>query len=384
MLVWWCCYVALLGADPTQADLLNGETVSGELLRITPEAVVFKEKNLPLAEVLELRTASIPSTAGSSANELMLNDGSRLSATDVVHTDAGWEIKGPGFGTAKLPANAVRYARLAPVDAKVQLEWLKLTEKETKKDLLVIRKGDKLDFVQGVVGDIDATSVKFLLGEDLVPVKRERLYGIVFAPLRQPVVAAKIGLTLVSGDRLQARTLTLNESAAQLTLAGGGELSIPRDQLRIVDFSAGKVRQLANWEPRDLQYVPYFDIVWKYRANRGPEGGPLRLGNKTYGRGLCLHSRTTMKWRLEGEYRRLQGIIGIDEASDPTGQLGDVQLKILGDGRELLSTSVKGTDDPRPLDLDVNGVRDLEILVDFGEELDIADWLSLAEVRVIK
>ena len=41
---------------------------------------------------------------------------------------------------------------------------------------------------------------------------------------------------------------------------------------------------------------------------------------------------------------------------------------------------------PQELDLDVTGVRDLDILVDYIDENDIgiSDWLDLAEARVIK
>ena len=50
----------------------------------------------------------------------------------------------------------------------------------------------------------------------------------------------------------------------------------------------------------------------------------------------------------------------------------------------LFEADVRGADKPREIDLDVSKVRDLEILVDFGGDLDIADWLDLADARVTK
>jgi hypothetical protein len=49
-----------------------------------------------------------------------------------------------------------------------------------------------------------------------------------------------------------------------------------------------------------------------------------------------------------------------------------------------LESDVRGSDPPQNLDLDVAGVRDLEILVDFGGDLDIADHLDLADAKVVK
>lgn len=75
--------------------------------------------------------------------------------------------------------------------------------------------------------------------------------------------------------------------------------------------------------------------------------------------------------------------MGID-ASVASNGMGDVHVVISGDGKTLLEADVQGRHAPKPLDLDVTGVRDLEILVDFGGDLDIADHLDLAEARVIK
>mgnify|MGYP003493769952 CR=1 FL=1 len=63
---------------------------------------------------------------------------------------------------------------------------------------------------------------------------------------------------------------------------------------------------------------------------------------------------------------------------------GDVHVVIQGDGKTLLETDVKGSDNPQPVDLDVSGIRDLDILVDFGADLDISDHLDLCDAKVIK
>ena len=62
-----------------------------------------------------------------------------------------------------------------------------------------------------------------------------------------------------------------------------------------------------------------------------------------------------------------------------------VQLVISGDGKILFDGEIKGREPPRPLDLDVVGVRDLEILVDFGSDVsDIGDHLDLVDAKLIR
>jgi hypothetical protein len=50
----------------------------------------------------------------------------------------------------------------------------------------------------------------------------------------------------------------------------------------------------------------------------------------------------------------------------------------------LWEGDVRGTDPAQQLELDVAGVRRLEILADYGEGLDVGDRLDLAEAQVTK
>ena len=72
--------------------------------------------------------------------------------------------------------------------------------------------------------------------------------------------------------------------------------------------------------------------------------------------------------------------MGVDE---DVGGDSRVKLLIEGDNRELFSTEVKRGDKPRPITLDVKGVRHLRITVS-SEFLDLGNHLDLVEARVSK
>jgi hypothetical protein len=61
-----------------------------------------------------------------------------------------------------------------------------------------------------------------------------------------------------------------------------------------------------------------------------------------------------------------------------------VALEIRGDGRLLWQGVVDGRRDPVELEVDLNGARRLQLLVDYGENLDYGDRLHLVEARVTK
>jgi hypothetical protein len=60
-----------------------------------------------------------------------------------------------------------------------------------------------------------------------------------------------------------------------------------------------------------------------------------------------------------------------------------VRLVIEGDDRVLLDQALGANDAPIPIDLDIAGVARLRILVDYGDELDVADHLNLCEMRLM-
>ncbi|HLQ44370.1 MAG TPA: NPCBM/NEW2 domain-containing protein, partial [Planctomycetaceae bacterium] len=214
-------------------------------------------------------------------------------------------------------------------------------------------------------------------------VKRDKVFGLVFARRQGLSKAAPVRVELANGDVLMAASLTDSAEGLKAKLISNVEVPLPLEQVKVIDLSRGKLRYLSQMEPREVKYTPYFDITWEYRRDTNMDGGPLRLGSKIYSRGLCVHSKTLLKYRLGGDYRRLQAVVGIDHLVASNG-FGDCRLVISGDGKPLLEADVKAKDSPRPIDLDVSGVVTLEVLVDFGGNLDISDHLDLADAKLVK
>ena len=96
--------------------------------------------------------------------------------------------------------------------------------------------------------------------------------------------------------------------------------------------------------------------------------------------------KTTLRYRIAGDYTRFQAVAGIDDSVRRGGTSTKMcRLIIKGDGKRLFDQRNQNDDAPRPIELDVTGVRDLEILVDFGSDmLDICDHLDLADAKLLK
>ena len=136
--------------------------------------------------------------------------------------------------------------------------------------------------------------------------------------------------------------------------------------------------------------MPYFGLgkelssrvaLYSPRQDQNLEAGPLQVDGKRFAKGVSLHSRTTIVYRLPDRYRRFVAVAGIDDSARPQG---NVRLTIRGDDRPLFEGSVTGVEGAKTLDVDVTGVRRLTILADFGDDFDVGDHLDLCDARLLK
>ena len=389
---WAAVLLAAATAAPAEVSTLDGAVVSGTVTALDAKAVTVETgggpKAVPLDSVLEVR---FPGDAAAPAAEpspvtVWLAGGGKVSCADVAADQRQVTLTVAG-GSVAVPRAAVRAVRFRPADAAVDAKWDELLEGSAAKDLLVVRNAEVLDRLDGTVGRIDAAALTFVVGDTTVPVPRDKpkLYGVVFAAPAEAPAAPACVVRLRNGDRLPAAGVALAGDALRATLAGGGALALPAAAVEAIDFGLGKVRFLSTLEPSSRRHTPYIGeiSVFDVRVDRNDDGGPIRIDGRTFAKGLVVHSRTELTYRLAGEYRRFVATAGIEDVVRSNGY-GHVVLSISADGKELLNRPVAAADSPIPLDLDVSGARELTIVVDYGEVGDVSDHLALGDARLIK
>jgi len=79
--------------------------------------------------------------------------------------------------------------------------------------------------------------------------------------------------------------------------------------------------------------------------------------------------------------KRLVAIAGIDPA---TLAEGDVTLEIFVDEQQVWQGHINGQQAPVEIDVPLDGGKQLRIVVDYGENLDLGDRLHLVQARLVK
>ena len=370
---------------------LAGDSISGRLRTLSDDVLTIDSKSgsvsVPRSRLFQVRFPSSASetVSGPAPAHVVLVDGSQINCESVETVSGQARLATQGIGEITLAAAAIRSIRLQTETPELDSDWEALCKRQFGSDALVVRRqgehGPVLDRLNGVVGDIRDGTLHFLLDNESVPVKLSKVFGVLFHRQSASDDGGVCQVRLTSGDVILAKSISGDANRLETKLKDGLTVAIPTSLVQVLDFTASNVCHLSAMEPRRVQYTPYFDITWEYRRDANLDGDPLRLQNHTFSRGLCIHSRTVLQYALSSGDQRFWAVLGIDQAVRPHGNL---HIAISGDHRVLLEKDVRGTDDPEIVDLDVSNVRILQILVDFGGDLDIADHLDLADAKVVR
>ncbi len=385
------------GPPAVQVQTLSGESLTGTLVEFGPQRIGLETAHgrvtLETERVASLAPAEAPAAAaGQPAAWVQLADGSALVAASISSAGGTTRLGFGGDRSIELPSREVVAVRLQAHADTTAAEWARLQESPAAGDLLVVRKGNSLDFHRGILREIGPAAIRFEVDGEVLPVKREKVFGVIVCQAAASNLPESIcQLVEVNGSSWDAQTIGLDGGQVQWTTPLGLTVRRPLGELAKIDFSQGKIVYLSDLKPESVEWTPYiaagkplasWSEFFRPRNDQSLRSGPLELGGKAYEKGLALHSRTTMVYRLPGRFHRFKAIAGIDDRFRPRG---NVRLVIRGDDKELVKLTVAGTDEqPQPIDVDLSGVHRLTILVDFGDDLDVADHLDLCEARIVK
>jgi hypothetical protein len=303
--------------------------------------------------------------------------------TLVLKTSWGAELK--------LPTVALRgltFEGVGPPAGRQQFE-AKLAAPAAEDTAVVVGREQAVTQVSGTAHGLNAGRLGFTFEGQDKSISQARLVGLVYAaqPRKGSSTAAYQLVTLLSGDVLAGVWTSLTDDELTLETSWGGKLTLARAAAGKVDFRNGKVSYLSDLEPSSVEEAAYFGRLMTFRRDQSLEGGPLKLANRPaasgpLAKGLSVHSRSVLTYSLEGEFQTFKCLVGFDESARGRGR---VVCRVLGDGKELFAEGdLKASAEPKPIDLDIGGVKQLALEIDFGAAEDTCDRVIWAEPRVFR
>lgn len=352
---------------------IEGEVVEGSVEFISAEGVVaIAGRKWPIDGLRSIVPTGSRPGEDESEGRVVLICGSEIAASGINVFEEEVICSSSGLDVLKLPIDAVRALRFGELIRgsrfqKGLLEW----EASRELDTIFISGGAELQEVDGLIEKVDANSLVFDRNDTLQSVPLARAYGVVLAsPLLKVDERPACVLTLAGGTRLRADIKELKDGQVSLSLVEGVEISVPWEQVRRIAISSERLEYLSDLVALRGANKPVLAPNRPWQRDRTVSGLPLQIGDQVYDKGLGLASGMSVTFPNEGLHDLFLAEIGIDIDS---GVRGDCEFVVFCGEREMFRKRMRGGESAELVKVDITGVSEVTLRVDYGEDLDIAD-----------
>jgi hypothetical protein len=389
--------LATLSQTDASLRTLDGQSAKGQLVRLSDSEIALNVAGMEQTfSPSKLDAIGVHEQAASARwkVQVQLVDGSQLNGASYTASGAKAKVALLDGTSHEFPLKSIQSVRLREQTGELARQWTEYLAQAATSDRIIIRRKadpksgavESLDVMEGVIKDIGDTLVNFDAG-GVVPVKRERVDGVVYFRGREPAPpAASCFVVDIDDSRWSARGLQLTAKSLKFTASGGATIELPLERLRKLDYAAGNRRLLAELPQESLVRETWLSgeqqksNAFPARVGRTPEG-PILLGGEPCPQGLWLPAKSVLIVRVPPGFTQFQAKAGID---DRVASTDGVRLKIEADGKTLLDELIERDVRPRPLKVDLQDARRVRITVDYGGESFLGDQLVLCEAMFVK
>jgi hypothetical protein len=342
-------------------------------------------------QVLSVRRVDMPLPPLPMDNHLILANGDRIPFRDLRLVEEKIRFRHANLEDGKdasLPLSAVSVLWYIAPDKELDAEKLRrrLTAGKRTRDTVCLRNGD---IIAGILTSLDADNAVIEVDKRRVTVKTPQIAYIAFNTELADALRPKgtYGRLILRDNRpgRGGRLSITSPSADETTLTGttvfGAHLRVPLRDIVALGPNPGNFVYLSDLKESKYVFQPFLDAAWPVALDGNVAGHDLLLAGSTYDKGIGMHSHSRLTYRLSGAFRRFEALAGLD---DKDGRGGAVRLRVLGDGEPLLERTVTSREGAVPIRLNVDGVRELTLEVEFGPDGDVRDVVDWADARLVK
>jgi len=388
--VWAEAEVVAASGGVVRADVVTFE--QGGAVQVRGPA---GERRLGPDELVSVRLAP-PLGIGSVRRGLVLTTGETWSGQVRSLSGESVVLKSPLLGE-------VTFSR-REVAAVVAADSVSLTDLLTAPPgTVVLENGDRvegqLQTIQGGVATFSSDLGKLDVALERVAYVKSARFPPGWGPVGRPLAAVILAdgdwllgeiLGETEGNLLLRRGTGLKPFAQPVEVGDTGssqeeewlELRVPKAAVSEVRYLGRRVVYLSDLEPTSVEEKPFFEYLLPWKRDLSVGGGRLTLRRRVFHKGLGVHSYCRLAYDLGGRYTRFASVIGID---DEARGKGTCTFEVWVDGdRRFASGALTGRDDPRSVEVDVSGAKELALVVDFGEAGDVVDRADWADAYLVK
>jgi hypothetical protein len=248
-------------------------------------------------------------------------------------------------------------------------------------DIVTLKNGDT---VRGIIAALSASSVSVQrAGGEATDVPLDSVAKISFASTAAAAPALvhgyRVGLT--DGSAITAAKIKLADQKLELALPDGSTRSVAQSSLASIEHVNGPVVWLSSLTPTESIHTPFMDLAWPARMDRTVDGEPIRFGERTFSRGIGVHSYSKLTYSIDPSFKTLR----TQYAISGDRPYANVTVRVLLDGKIVYEQpDVRSGALAPPVLIDIDGHKQIALEVDYGQNYDVQDrfnWIEPAFLR---
>ena len=235
--------------------MLNGTQVVGSLVSVDSSKVIVQTKTgtieksaadvgtVSFASKLELQKPPV---------ELSMLDGSRAFGNKLTGKSSGWILKEASGNEIAIPSKSLKAVLLKPIVPELANAWQSaILETRNADAVIVSRPGNSLDRINGVIVQVQDTSVSFELDGQTIDIPIEKLAGLVWFQRDLERVKPTVEVSLTDHSVWMAESLSMKSNFIELKTQLGQLVSIPLNKVHSVNYATANIRWLSEVEIMD-------------------------------------------------------------------------------------------------------------------------------------
>ncbi len=385
----WLSLLSSASAQEMAATFRDGRHLPVEILRWGEAAAPSLRlrfdgavKDVLLTELIALHGGA-PRMAGPA--EAWLVGGERVCGKVEAGDEEGetFVIRSPSLGSWTVPVDRLDVLVFRERAGASEIREFRLTEAD---EALVVQARRGFDVIPGGIYRFAPTGIDFAReGRD-----KARLYpyaGLAAVSLREGMAreaSASVSLLTRTGDLVGVELLGYRDQSFVFKVEGGHEILVRLRDLSALTFAAKGRFFLSDLKPQSTDEQSYFSsddaVMMPFRRDRSVTGGFLVAGQRAYGKGIGVHSKSVLSYRVPAKVKHFCARVGFDDEVLGLSVRGDVSIVVRLDDEVLFERKMRSGS--KPIDLGLLPVRPGAVLaleVGYGKGFDIGDridWLS--------
>jgi len=249
------------------------------------------------------------------------------------------------------------------------------------------------DFIQGTFDIFTKRGLAFESSLGLLEFPLDDIEAMILSQAETDDPFPSQNVTLVFKDRsgvLNADMKQLKSGVLRFSTIFGKEITVKKEMLDSIIFKNDRICNLSSIQPEKVVQTPYIgeskSFLFPWRTDRSVTGDMLTSKGRIFAKGLGLHSRTSLTYKLDKKFSALEAWAGICDEVLKIPAEGSVLFLVEGDGKILFKSPViKGDSDPiRFPRLDLSELSSITLTVDFADNFDSGDRAFIGNPVLIK